>query len=210
MSKSALSIFDKLYKTYNGSAGKMLIHTGVIGWALSSAAQIAAIIFNDKIPKEQKMFLIPQEFMDACVNVISFYLVTQSFSTIAKKLAKTGKWLPSAVKKYMVKNNLAKGLGTSAFDMTKVKLPYKQSRNYKLFAHGLDVVATTIGSIISCNIITPIFRNMYASKRQKDNIAKFNSTENTRCNLLYSDRGACPIRRAVTKPITPSSGPLKV
>ena len=52
--KTPLTIFDKLYKAYGGSMGKMLIHTGVIGWALSSAAQIFAIAINDKIHKKQK------------------------------------------------------------------------------------------------------------------------------------------------------------
>ena len=46
------SIFDRLYKTYSGSLGKMLIHTGVIGWALSSAAQILAIVINDNITSQ--------------------------------------------------------------------------------------------------------------------------------------------------------------
>ena len=213
MTKVPLSIFDKLYKIYSGNTGKMLIHTGVIGWILSSAAQISAIIFNDKIPKEQKMFLIPQEFMDACINIVSFYLVTQSFSSIAKKLSSTGKWLPANVKKYILNHpKLTEGLGTLGsigFDMSKVKLPYKQNRSFKLFANGLDVVGTTLGSIISCNIITPIGRNLYASWRQKDNIAKMNTPEG-KCNPLYGNRSDCPVRKAIARPITPNSGNLKV
>ena len=213
MNKAALSIFDKLYKIYSKDTGKMLIHTGVIGWILSSAAQISAIVFNDKIPKEQKMFLIPQEFMDACINIVSFYLVTQSFSSIAKKLCKTGKWLPAGVKKYILNHpELTKELGklgSIGFDMSKVKLPYKQSRSFKLFSNGLDVVGTTLGSIISCNIITPIGRNIYASYRQKDNIAKMNTTEG-KCNPLYGDRSACPIKKAIARPITSNNGSLKV
>lgn len=170
--KAALSIFDKLYKTYSTSTGKMLIHTGVIGWILSSAAQVCAIIFNDKLSKEQKMFLIPQEIADAVVNIISFYAVTQTFSSVAQKLASTGKWIPGNVKKYLTKNNLAKDLGNINFDITKIKLPSRIRTSHNRFAHGLDVAATTIGSIVSCNIITPIIRNLYASKRQKDTIKK--------------------------------------
>ena len=77
------SLFNK-FKTvvaqkYGKDPGKMLIHTGVIGWVFSSLAQVAAIVINDKIPKEQKMFLIPQEIADAGVNIASFYLITNCF-----------------------------------------------------------------------------------------------------------------------------------
>ena len=51
-------------KHYGDAPGKMLVHTGVIGWILSSAAQVCAISINDKIPKEQKMYLITQEIAD--------------------------------------------------------------------------------------------------------------------------------------------------
>lgn len=186
--KQTLSIFDKLYKIYSGSTGKMLIHTGVIGWILSSAAQISAIIFNDKLSKKEKMFLIPQEFADACANIISFYLVTQTFSSVAKKLAITGKWIPSNVKKYLIKNNLANDLGNINFDITKLKLPSRIRTSYSRFSHGLDVAATTIGSVISCNIITPIIRNIYASKRQKDEIAKMQDpNKNCKFNIYQMD-----------------------
>ena len=36
-------------KNYGDNVGKMLIHTGVIGWILSSAAQVVAIVINDEI-----------------------------------------------------------------------------------------------------------------------------------------------------------------
>ena len=129
--KAAFSLLNKIDDTYacNKEADKMLIHTGTIGWALSSAAQIFGIMINDKIPKEQKMFLIPQEFMDACVNILAFYTITNTLSL----------------------------------------------RNYRLFRAGIGVIAMTIGSVISCNIITPLIRNKYASRRQQQNIEKMNN-----------------------------------
>jgi hypothetical protein len=42
-------------KHYGDNVGKMLIHTGVVGWILSSAAQVVAIVINDEIPKKQKI-----------------------------------------------------------------------------------------------------------------------------------------------------------
>ncbi len=174
--KAALSIWDKIYAKYQTDAGKMLIHTGTIGWIMSSMAQIAAIMMNDKVSKEQKMFLIPQEFMDACVNILSFYFVTRSFTGIADKLAKTGKWIPSDVKNHLIKNGFKDLIGKFDFNILKdVKLKGAPLRSFELHKNGLGLIATTIGSIISCNIITPILRNRYAAERQQTNIARMNN-----------------------------------
>lgn len=174
--KAVLSVLDYLYKNYHKNAGKMLIHTGVISWVLSSAAQIAGIIMNDKIPKEQKMFLIPQEFADACFNILSFYLVTRSFTGIAEKFVSTGKWLPSNVKNHLIKNGFKDQIGKFGFNIARdVKLAGRPKRSFELFQNGMGVIATTIGSIISCNIITPLSRNKYASRRQQQNIASLNN-----------------------------------
>lgn len=178
--KTPLTIFDKLYKAYGGSMGKMLIHTGVIGWILSSAAQICAIAFNDKISKEQKMFLIPQEFADACVNILSFYAVTQTFSSVGKKLVSTGKWLPENVKKHLIKKGFGAKIGKLNTNLETIieQMPSRIKTSYGRFEHGMDVTATTIGSIISCNLITPLVRNLYASHRQQTQMAKMNNKDN--------------------------------
>ena len=174
--KAGLSFIDRMYKEYHRDAGKMLIHTGTIGWVMSSMAQILGIVINDKVSKEQKMFLIPQEFMDACVNILSFYLVTRSFTGIANKLTTTGKWIPSDVKNHLIKNGFKDLIGKFNFDILKdVSLKGAPLRSFELHKNGLGLIATTIGSIISCNIITPIFRNLYASHRQRTNIARMNN-----------------------------------
>ena len=183
MPKKFNSVLSAIYKAYNKDAGKMLIHTGTIGWILSSAAQIAGIMMNDKIPKEQKMFLIPQEFMDACMNIASFYLVTRSFTAVAGKLVNSGKWIPSNVKNNLIMSGFKDKIGKYDFNiihdvmMNRKNMHFtsRSRRSFELFANGLGVVATTIGSIISCNIITPILRNLYASHRQQANLAKLNN-----------------------------------
>lgn len=177
--KAALSIFDKIYTKYQTDAGKMLIHTGTIGWVMSSMAQIAAIMMNDKVSKEQKMFLIPQEFMDACINILSFYLVTRSLTGIADKLACTGKWIPSDVKNHLIKKGYKDLIGKFDFNILKLKLNGAPLRSFELHKNGLGLIASTIGSVISCNILTPIFRNRYASHRQQTNIAKMNNPSPT-------------------------------
>ena len=50
------NILNKIATAYGKNPGKMLVHTGVIGWVLSSAAQVCAIVLNDKIPKSRKCF----------------------------------------------------------------------------------------------------------------------------------------------------------
>ena len=72
-----------ILEKYGEQPGKMLVHTGVLGWILSSLAQVGAVVFNDKISPEQKVFLIPQEIADAAVNIISFYVVTNSVKAVA-------------------------------------------------------------------------------------------------------------------------------
>ena len=49
-----------VYNKFKKNTATTLVVTGTIGWALSSLAQIGAVIINPKIPKEQKSFLVPQ------------------------------------------------------------------------------------------------------------------------------------------------------
>ncbi len=177
MSKTSLfnSIKNSIALHYGDNPGKMLVHTGVIGWVLSSAAQVVAIIINDKIPKEQKMYMIPQEMADAAVNILSFYAITQTFKSVALKLVNTGKWLPGAVRNFLEKSNI-KNVGKKTFDVLKNgNLPKDLGEKFGDFRNGIDVIATTIGSILSCNIVTPVVRNEIAANRQKKSIAKMNA-----------------------------------
>lgn len=207
------NIKDVIAQKYGKNMGKMLIHTGVIGWVLSSAAQVAAIVINDKIPKEQKMFLIPQEIADAGVNIASFYLITQSFKSVTSKLVSTGKWLPQSVRAFLDKTDLAAKVGKKGFDVLKDgKLPADLTNKYNKFSAGMDFVGTTLGSILSCNIVTPIIRNEIAAKRQKSGIAKMNNSNSqpvkkttfTQRPSMNDFQALSQVRR------TPSSGSLKV
>ncbi len=169
------SFKTSLYKNYGENPGKMLVHTGVLGWILSSLAQISAVVFNDKISPEQKSFLIPQEMADAGINILSFYLVTSSFKSLASKLVSTGKLTTKNIKNALSKEDLNK-IGNLDFNIGKLS---KVPDGYKPFKNGIDVVASTIGSIISCNIITPVLRNKYASKRQKQTLVKMHKYNNS-------------------------------
>ena len=189
--KSLSNLFSSfksvMYKNYGENPGKMLVHTGVLGWILSSMAQVSAVMFNDKIPKEQKSFLIPQEIADAAINIISFYVVTSSFKNIASKLVSTGKLSTKSIRAHIERSgkNLSEYLGKIDTDIAKDFPEIKGE--YKTFKNGVDVLASTVGSVISCNIITPVLRNEYAARKQKQIIAKMNG-ENKKQPVLKPNR----------------------
>ncbi|MBQ3819784.1 hypothetical protein II810_04980 [bacterium] len=163
-----------LYRNYGENPGKMLVHTGVLGWILSSLAQVSAIVLNDKISTEQKSFLIPQEIADAGINIISFYLITSSFKRIASKLVSTGKLTTVPIKEFLKKVGLKNKdhIGNFKFNIEDLPNFDDIKSEYRPFKNGVDVAASVVGSVISCNIVTPILRNQYAAKKQQETIAK--------------------------------------
>lgn len=165
----------KVYKNFAGSPGKLLLYTGTIGWILSSLGQLFAIGINNKIPNDQKKFLIPQEMADAAVNIASFFALTLSVTKFGEHLVKSGKLSTPAIRKHLAKLGLDSKAGTKGFDITKLPELKELDPNfnkafqedYYKFADGVSFISSTIGSIVSCNIITPILRNKFAAHRQK-------------------------------------------
>ena len=187
--KKFTSFKNALYKNYGENPGKMLVHTGVLGWILSSAAQVAAVVFNDKISQKEKMFLIPQECADAMVNILSFYVVTNTFKAVGSKLVSTGKLVTPNIRQYLQKAGLEDKVGKITTDIKK-GMTGSIRQEYTDFKSGVDVISSTVGSIISCNLITPVLRNKYAAKVQKESLAKKdiqnNSAPDADTNVPYS------------------------
>jgi len=171
MSKNFMNIKNYLYKNYGEAPGKMLVHTGVLGWILSSAAQVTAVVVNDKIPSKEKLFLIPQECADAAINILSFYIVTNTFKNIGSKLVSTGKLVTPKIQKYIKEHNLTNEIGKISTDIKK-GMTGDIREHYTDFKNGVDVITSTAGSILSCNIITPVLRNEYAANKQKEILAR--------------------------------------
>ncbi|SRR5574344_1156081 len=169
-SKGFTNLKNMLYHRYGENPGKMLVHTGTLGWILSSIAQVGAVVFNDKISQDQKKFLIPQEIADAAVNIISFYVITNSLKSFSSKLVSTGKLVSPKIKKFLdvlkIENPKAR-IGNWNFNIENLPDFKNIKGDYTPFKNGVDVVASTIGSIISCNLITPVLRNDYAARSQK-------------------------------------------
>lgn len=195
-----------MYRNYGENPGKMLVHTGVLGWILSSLAQVSAVVFNDKISPQQKSFLIPQEAADAAINILSFYVITSSFKNLASKLVSTGKLTTKPIKEGLLKIGI-RPADIGKFNFNIDNIPHVK-KDYKPFKNGVDVIASTIGSIISCNIVTPVLRNQYASKKQKEAISYMNV--NKQQQQLKAPKGITMADYQKLSAIKYSGGSLKI
>ena len=187
MKKLLDNLLDKFATHFKNDASKMLIWTGVAGWTLSSAAQIGAIIFNKKIPDEQKSFLVPQEIYDACINIGMFFLVTQATKRLVAKMFTTGKFAPKTVRDFLDrhKNLYSNKVGKYDFNLEEIKDKHTDfpTKNYWVCKDFGTTVATVSAGIVSSNLITPVIRNNWASKAQQRYIDYKNN------NTVYPSSG---------------------
>lgn len=168
-------IKNYIYKHYGQESGKMIVHAGVITWIASSLSQVFAVVINEKIPSDQKKFLIPQEIADGVLNVITFYAITNTMKNISGKLVSTGKWSTKAIRDFVAKNPLTKDIKMGDMS-TNLSKNFKENKEfhdcYDKFKGGMDMMAATIGSVVSCNAITPVIRNVWGADQQKNSIAR--------------------------------------
>lgn len=209
------------YGKLTKNLGTMLLWTGTFGWILSSFAQITAVAINNKIPKEQKKFLIPQEIADAAVNIASFIVLTKSFTKFGERLVKSGKLATPKIREFISKYNLDSKVGTKQLDITKLpqiedEMSPKHDKDfskafYNLF-DGVSFIFSTIGSIISCNIVTPYARNYLGAKSQKNSIAKdkLNNPVMLPTSPVLPAQNRFSIDDYRAKTMNPTSGTLKI
>ena len=146
----------------------VLIFTSVAGWVASSGAQLIGIAKNKDYTKEQKHFLLRQESADAAANIGLFFLITKSFKKLASKMVSTGKIIPKAINNFLKERNLTSQKGRYDFDITKVD-EFKSIRSdYNCFNNLAESSGAVVGGILSSNILTPILRNSFASKRHNN------------------------------------------
>lgn len=165
-----------LFREFGTNPGKFVVVATALGMASASIAQSLAIASNKKIPNEQKKFLIPQELIDGVVNIATSVLIIGAIGKYAGKLVETGKWSTSGIRNLVAQLPESAKVKMGDFD-TNLKNTFKQHANpalkkefysaYYLFKGGMEIIATTIGSIIACNIVTPIIRNNIAAEVQK-------------------------------------------
>ena len=189
MSKSPFQkILNIIYEKLSKNTSTMLVITGSLGWALSSAAQIFAVATNPKYTKEQKSFLVPQEVMDAVVNIGTFLVITQLTKKTLSKMASTGKIATSNVRNFLNNHkDLKDKVGKLSLDIDKLiknKTIHEQGLidSYYAYKNFTTAVATVGAGVLASNIITPFVRNKVASKVQKDYI--FNKNKSTTDNKI--------------------------
>lgn len=168
--------FEWVYQNFKKNTATMLVITGTVGWGLSSLAQVGAVLFNPKIKKEQKGFLVPQALLDAAVNIGCFFAITQSAKKIISKLASTGKIAPDKVRIFLNKNKDLYGdkVGKLSLDLDEVikQNPKFPKESYYSYKNYVTTMGTLGASILASNIVTPVIRNSMASDMQKKYLNK--------------------------------------
>jgi len=170
-------IFDNLktgiYNKYSQNPAKLLVFTGTLGWALSCCAQVGAIVFNDKLSSKDRQFLIPQEIADGAVNVGLYFGITSAAQKYTEKVIESGKVMfkemQAPLKRVLDAKNmsLAQALEKNGNKISNILKGTEYAENFVKLKGGASLVTALIGSIISCNILTPLIRNSIGSKWQK-------------------------------------------
>ena len=220
MAKPLQKCLEFLYEKFSDNPPGMIIVTSVTGWALSCLAQIIAVAVNPKIKEEQKVFLIPQEFNDALVNIGAFLTITLLTKSTVSNLFKTGKFAPKSVKEFLNKKpELKNKIGKLDLNLDEVLAKsepgiYKTYNTYKSFG---TTVATIGASILAANVVTPIIRNKMASRVQKSYINMYKGNDSSKKsvdnNVQIAPKKEKPQVHSVPSPqITPtaSKGSLQI
>lgn len=173
---------NTIYEKYGRESGKMLVHAGLITWITAAVSQVVAVALNDKVPPEQKKFLIPQEIADGALNVLTFYCITNTVKNVAGRLVSTGKWSTKGIRDFVARNPLAQNIkmGDMSTNLGKTFKENKEFHDcYDNFKGGMDMFSAVVGAVTSSNIITPIIRNRIGAERQKDSIARDRMQKNS-------------------------------
>lgn len=209
-------IFDNLktsiYNKYSENPAKLLVFTGTLGWFLSCAAQVGAVVFNEKLSSKDKQFLIPQEMADGAVNVGLFFGITQGLHKYTDKMVETGKIMFSSMKKpledALTKKNqtLSEALKTNGGKISNILTGDAAKQNFIKLKGGTTLAMALLGSIVSCNILTPIIRNEIGARWQKrlsENKTSKRLNIISKSNELYPTQPlARPLERKINNPFT--------
>lgn len=188
--------------------------TGTLAWGVSSLAFTSAVLFNKNIPSDQKKFLVPQEIADGLVNVSLFWIFTKQANNMAKEYLKKGKVFPNAIKEEVtkIKEKAGKDLNLEAVEK---QLSPEAQKHMGRFKKSFPMVVSLAGSVLAANIVTPIIRNIVASKIQersihKESIKPVQSQITSRPNQQELYKHKTPQPFMAVKSVTSFSGQMKI
>ncbi len=176
-------VFDKAYtflknrgKSYIKDQPMFLSHSMALTLGVSSIAETIAICINDKIPKDEKKFLIPQELAEGIITFSLFLAFTGPFKAIFEKAVAKGKILPKSCANY---------------SLEKIKTELKKDESeLKKFQTGVAMLGSLFATLISAGAVIPITRNFAASKIRNAIVGKNTSVT----NIQDSDNTCQPCR----------------
>lgn len=199
LARFAKSASEKVYKHFGKNSGNMLLATSILGFTISSLAQIAAIIVNKKYSVSQKAFMVPQELGELFVASSAIFLITKPMQKFASKLVKTGKIMPKSLTQYVKENNLASKRGSLDFDFSKevkgiieqiqksdsyisskekellLEKHHQALNSYETTADAVSALTTTAAGLLTTGLVVPVARNRFASYYQKQNMDVYNN-----------------------------------
>ena len=170
----------KIYDKYSQNPAGICIAAGSLSWALGCVAQVGALIFNDKLSKKDKTFLVPQEIADGAVNVGLFLGLTTVAQKIAGYSLESGKIMfaetKNALSDVLTTQNktLEQALKDNGGKISEILKNTQHLDKFIKLKGGACLAAALLGSIISCNILTPIARNFIGAKWQKKLASQIN------------------------------------
>lgn len=108
---------------------------------------------------------------DAFAEKLGRKFTTEIKSNLTKTFSEGFEDLEKGVLTKPVENTVTKKLEIPDLQVFKNNKGNLQGIYYKFF-DGVSFISSTIGSIISCNLLTPYFRNIYAAKKQRFDTGK--------------------------------------
>lgn len=202
------------YKEFSQKPGEVMTYAVVLSMATSCIAQVLSVMFNKKIDKKEKKFIIPQEIADGLINAFSSFVIIGTLGKVATKLVSSGRWSNAAIRNLVKKHAPGVKMGEITTDIEKTfkkknneALLEKFYHSYDSFKNGIAIIATSIGSVIACNIVTPVLRNSFAAKMQKQSMKKQQINDNPQIASVNNQNNT--YRRMYMIPMN-NSGSMKI
>lgn len=176
-------ITNKAQNLAKSDMASFMYATSIIGWVLSSAAQIVGIKLNKNYSKTEKDYMVKQEYGDVLANVLSYVFITTPIMALIGNLVKTGKYTTKNIAKHIADLEGVRKWGFDTGESIKnLKLTTSERHNlsceYRQFSDTLRTIGAFTGGVLSCSFAAPIMKNVFASLRHKPETLKKNENPN--------------------------------